>query len=448
MRHFTKLSLLALALAVAGCGVGATGPGDSGPTGSLAAALTSGSLSHDVAYFDIWLVPGGELCEADAIVQATVPLESEYLPNWVEPDAGAMHPFGDALFSGLEPGTYRVCAQPLDEEMLPSEECAFTSDGDFEVFASNTTEVVLISQCVGDPSGALDTAIALNDPPHINLIDIDPSKFILTCEMALITVDASDPNGDELTYEWFVLSTPPDAEYVFEPDGAMLYFKTITEGPYTLGVVVTDPFGAAASLSFPLHATLDGYPYGIFVNGAPMGDVDTLLGPTDIVSFYSYGAPDSASANTGIEQSDTTLVFLYEDPAGAISLSIINDETAADGDMGGGSMDVFLSGLGNATLVVPSVGDDNPGNDSYSYDDIAGTLGVDWEWNECCTDGLAITFEDGLICVDIEVSSYAGVGSTFKVLSGDVEGDIMEKPVEVLPGDILTICHCLADMEQ
>ncbi len=171
----------------------------------------------------------------------------------------------------------------------------------------------------------------------------------------------------------------------------------------------------------------------------------SLVGPLDIQSFYSYGSPHSASANTGLEQSDTTLLFIYEDAMGMLSLGIINDETVEDGDIGGGSMDLLISGLENTTLIVPSVGDDNPGNDAYSYDAMAGTLEVDWQWSECCTDGLAVTFEEKFICVDIDVASYAGVSSTFKVLSGNVEGDIFELPIEVLPGDTLRICHCLAD---
>ena len=444
MKRIWQVSMVAALALLIGCSATEGPSGPNGPTGTLSAALTAAGPYHDVEYIHVWLVAGGDDCDAEAIDEATVPLEAEFLPDWIIPGAGDAHPFGDALFSGLEPGSYTVCAQPLDGAGEPSMDCAPTSGGAFDVFPGGTTEIALISQCEGDPSGALDAIVALNDPPRIDHLSIEPSKFIDTCEPAHIYVEASDPNNDPLTYEWQILDGPADADYMAEPDGDMLYFKTCTPGTYTLGIIVTDFFGASTGLAFPLHVTLDPYPYEVSVNGGFVGKTLAVMGSTDVSSFYSYGAPDSASANTGLEESDTALAFIYEADDGALSLVIILDETQAGGDTGGGSADVLISGLGNAALAVPSVGDDNPGNDFYTFDAGAGTLGVDWQWSSCCTDGLAITFEDKFVCVDIDVADYTGLGTTWKILSGDGDGGILALEADVLPGDTLRICHCLS----
>jgi hypothetical protein len=180
-------------------------------------------------------------------------LEEEGLPAHLLPEgAGGEHPFADGLFT-LPPGDYVVCATPLNENGEPSEECGPASTP-ATVVAEATTEVVMISQCEGDPSGALDAVLALNDPPHIDDLDIDPSKFITKCEEAVLTVTATDPDGDEMTFAWEILPGGPGNPAIAD-DGATAVFTTDSAGDYEVKVTVTDALGASTSLTFPIHVS-------------------------------------------------------------------------------------------------------------------------------------------------------------------------------------------------
>ena len=149
----------------------------------------NGHCVHLLVHFKV--VSQDDDCSGEAVAEATKPLEDEALPVWLQPEGGGeAHPFADTLFT-LPPGEYRVCATPLTANGEPSQECR-PAERLATVFAEMTTEILLIMQCAGDPSGGLDVIAALNDPPRIDRLDIQPSKFITVCESALITVTADD----------------------------------------------------------------------------------------------------------------------------------------------------------------------------------------------------------------------------------------------------------------
>ncbi len=221
-------------------------------TSTLEAHLALDAPVHDVATIRFKVVAAGDDCDGDAVAEAVVPLEAEALPVDLA-GGGDQHPFADALFV-LEPGDYRVCVFPQDADGNPSEAC-MPAEGDASVVADETTEIVIFAQCEGDPSGALDVVGALNDPPHIDDLEIDPSKFVDTCERPHITVHASDPNGDPLEYAWGILAMPAGAAVALAEDGAWAIFSTDTPGEYELEVVVSDGHGGEARLSFPIHVS-------------------------------------------------------------------------------------------------------------------------------------------------------------------------------------------------
>lgn len=112
-------------------------------------------------------------------------------------DAASGHLFADH-FQALEPGCYDVAVQPLDAAGGPSAHCAPAAASAVEVVAEQVTEILLISQCVGDSVGALDVIAALNHAPEIVDVAYEPSKF--TCGgQTTICVTARDPDGDPLT---------------------------------------------------------------------------------------------------------------------------------------------------------------------------------------------------------------------------------------------------------
>ena len=217
------------------------------PRGHISAALQLSDLHGDVTSVRVAVVPSGASCEAPPLFVSHPGLETEALPASLAEGAGSFRPFADALFV-LAPGDYRVCATPLAGEQ-PSAQCGVAT-ADVTVTASQTTEVLLISQCSGQSSGGLDVIVALNQPPHIDAVNLNPGKFISICESLAISVTAEDPNQDPLTYA-FALETDAGS---LRAEGSQATFSG-PAGDYEINVVVSDSHGQATSLSFPVHVS-------------------------------------------------------------------------------------------------------------------------------------------------------------------------------------------------
>lgn len=101
-------------------------------------------------------------------------------------------------------------------------------------------------------------------------------------------------------------------------------------------------------------------------------------GDTSVADFYDYGGDGHAHSvtDTGIERSDTSLLFLYEDADG-ISLGIIHD---APHDSGGGEAAFDISGLPDAGTWTL---EDDP---SHAPDNFGRTRAT-WRWGSKNTDG-------------------------------------------------------------
>lgn len=125
------------------------------------------------------------------------------------------------------------------------------------------------------------------------------------------------------------------------------------------------------------------------------------------VSFYSYGVPLGACANTGFEQSEHLILMLYEDiNTGEVSFVFIADEA---NDPTGGTMDVTVSCLPNTATIDL---EDDPGEFMGSPPTFTGKF----IWSNCCTDGgivgglgcgTSFTFDmDNLSGVDVVTLLY------------------------------------------
>jgi hypothetical protein len=223
--------------------------------GTLRAPLVFPGPDHGVTLIAYNVVEAGGTCADAPVATKVVPVETEMLPAHIETAGsdGDKHPFGDALFI-LPPGDYLVCATPHVDAATPSPDCAPVS-GTATVVAEQTTEIVLISQCEGEPAGGLDVVVVLNDPPRIDNIIFETSKFITMCEFETITVAASDPNGDLLTYAWEIVTHPPGQQGSLVGGGASVQFRPDRGGMYEIKVTVDDGHDRTARLTFPVHVS-------------------------------------------------------------------------------------------------------------------------------------------------------------------------------------------------
>ena len=199
----------AVALAASiGCGEA----GDDSPDqfdGTGAAIAVQLEPQSDVEYMEYTITECGEeepLMEPEQkALKEDMSLPGD-LPSFVDNpfDEYSEHLFAD-YFVVLDAGCYDVHVQPLDGHQQPSEDCIPVQQ-QMEVVDGKTTEEVLISQCAGTERGALDVIAALNHPPEIDVVDLDPQKFLSCPAEGNPTVEvcaqAQDPDQDPMIFDW------------------------------------------------------------------------------------------------------------------------------------------------------------------------------------------------------------------------------------------------------
>ena len=257
MRNFGHTSLLILTAIlsfwlISGCGTTNDVQNLNEDLGQLHMALGFEDGEDDVEgfLFEIW-------SEEEMLINRYVPLEEENLPEWLlEEGEGNNHRFSDGLFV-LPEGIYVVKAFPMKSADEPSESCE-TAENTVEVIGGITTEINLIANCEGLLNGGLDVAAALNHPPVIDDLILNPSKFVYTCEPIDIEVVAHDPDEDDMNTTWEVIASPDNAVFDLSFDGSMRAGLTVnTEGPYMIRVEIFDHYGISTYLEFPVHVTMN-----------------------------------------------------------------------------------------------------------------------------------------------------------------------------------------------
>ena len=125
---------------------------------------------------------------------------------------------GADLFAALEPGCYDLLAAPASDvrgdEWSPSADCSTARAEGLRVLDGRTTEALLISQCEGDESGALDTLVTLNHAPDVALSfpsadrdgdgvrnDADPEQRG-ECTPTELCARITDANDDPIELIW------------------------------------------------------------------------------------------------------------------------------------------------------------------------------------------------------------------------------------------------------
>ncbi len=201
---------LGLSLGIMGC-VDAPGPidTDEGERTATLALNVSMSGGNDVEKMRFEVTR----CHTGLKWTETRKLEDMYLPGGIpsfegEPyDEDSTHLFADQYFL-LKAGCYNVKVTPLDKWGRRSDDCFAAHAWGERVYDGETTEVLLISQCQGPARGGLDVIGTLNNPPVIDDLTFDPSKFVTDCEGTKVCVTVSDPDNDPLEIVWKKLSGP------------------------------------------------------------------------------------------------------------------------------------------------------------------------------------------------------------------------------------------------
>lgn len=345
-------------------------------TGRLTVECAGVTPTHDVTAVAFVVVSPRGTCADDPIASVTTPaLESEALPASLLPaGAGTAHPFADGLFV-LAPGQYRVCATPLTQTG-PSTECA-PAEALVVVNPEGTNEIVLMSQCKGDPNGGLDVALGLNDPPLISGLTVTPSKFISVCERARLTVSATDPNGDRMTYSGTILSGPAGTPGSLTFAANVGTFIPGSPGDYQVKVTVTDGVGGSTSLQLPIHVTT-----ATCTLVSLVGDKDNFASasdpadnpPVDAAFAAAFGdnwAPTAPLDNSGYDHR-VFVSHILALPSGAVVQGATLQLHVRTSSGCTGTEFIFFD-----SVIAPPISPTDPRKQPIALDDVVGEVPVD-----------------------------------------------------------------------
>jgi len=231
----------------------------------------------------------------------------------------------------IEPGMVDEFANPGDEFVIEKEVSLGHNVTD------GPAEVSMVSDCESETGGAITASF---DPPS-QLVEPDsPATFTET-----ITVSDDAAGGTYTCTDYVLVDGERAIRYLVEQDGVST-------------------------------------PVGIFV------------GPQSITDFYAYNSIP-ASSNTGLEQSDVSIMFLYKGSDG-ISLVTIHDQPF---DASGGAATLTYGGIPAGTAWT--VEDDS--EDPYAI--VGGNSTVSWAWADCCTDGGALNGGlDGVFWITVDAA--------------------------------------------
>lgn len=221
------------ALSIAGCAEGVPDTTDEGPgsdnerTGLSILAAVEADSKIDIAYVE-YAIDRVACAEGESFDALHREIRAELLPmglpggipgaDGTSLDSASRHQFADH-FEVVPPGCYDVLAAPLAADGNASAQCGTARQNDVRVADGDTTEIVLLSQCTGPEVGALDAAVAFNQPPQLVDLTFAPSKFIAAGERTTVCAKASDPNGDPLEFEWSQLGGETTGETTGEAAG-------------------------------------------------------------------------------------------------------------------------------------------------------------------------------------------------------------------------------------
>lgn len=155
------------------------------------------------------------------------------------------------------------------------------------VLALVTAALVITAACC--PPG--------NNPPVITSLTADPTS-VAPGEASIITCDASDPDGDTLTYSWAY--SGPSTGSIPGTGSTITWVAPDAEGTYTISVTVDDGRGGTATENCQvtvattvgsINITSDPMGARVYIDGVDTGDVtpfNTNLAAGDYIIKLTY----------------------------------------------------------------------------------------------------------------------------------------------------------------
>lgn len=185
----------------------------------------------------------------------------------------------------------------------------------------------------------------------------------------------------------------PESDYVFV-QGDRLIYGDHGETDYLFHSGEAVPNTGEGELLFESGTAVGGIISEVLISdsqGETEGQVVTFSRSKTVESFYDFETGSNYSAATGeindyMDVGYTTFFVFENSDTGELSFGFCHDQLDQDSTEQGGEVDFSISGLPDGGSFV--VRDDDPGNDTYSYN--GDTATADQQWGSPNTDGLAI----------------------------------------------------------
>jgi predicted ribosomally synthesized peptide with SipW-like signal peptide len=162
--------------------------------------------------------------------------------------------------------------------------------------------------------------------------------------------------------------------------------------------------------------------------------VSVIEGGETAKNFYEYDSDNWVSDNTGIQDEDTSHLFFYRGPDGALSLFLIHDHKESD-DGGEAELEIQIVGgqddASNSDLSWWEQDDRDGDRDEYTID--GETFSTYWIWNGGKTDGGILGPLDEEFYLTVTPEMWDGI-ETWSVFDGDTETEIEldpEVPIQI-----------------
>lgn len=190
----------------------------------------------------------------------------------------------------------------------------------------------------GEATDYVIIAVRANNPPTIGSLTAD-AEWTIPSGSVQVTCSASDPDGDELGYEWTANGGDISGA------GAVVNWVAPQEvGTYNITVVVKDGYGSSATDSMTIsaltgqpptiealtitkdrygHCYLKPYSGGYYVGKEQMYDIECIVADTDIEIFYEWSWTGGDLSGEG-----SLVTWTAPDTSGYVTVTVTASDVA------------------------------------------------------------------------------------------------------------------------
>lgn len=168
--------------------------------------------------------------------------------------AGTDHAAPVTTLFTLPAGSYTVTGTPMQEAGVVQPSCAPASARTL-VEPGKAAEIVLVARCTGGARGGVSVTAQTNSAPEIVSVVLDPSSRVSPCQTLRLTVEATDVDGDAVSYRFAGTGgevSPDGAPFALDATANQARFVAAAAGDFSIAIQACDALGCTP-FAVPVH---------------------------------------------------------------------------------------------------------------------------------------------------------------------------------------------------